>query len=205
MLNLICALKHEASPIVDHFQLVHDGPGRPFVTYRDTNGRLSLTITGAGKQAAAAGTRYAIQRFPADPSDAWLNVGIAGHKALATGTPVLAGSVTDYASGQAWHPRIDFNAGLITLPLVTVDQPLTGYPDNAMVDMEAAGFFSSACTIGSMERIHCLKIISDNVLNPARNISKQTVIKLVSENIKTIDVMVSYLHTHSGKPVTGTS
>ena len=159
---------------------------------------MSLTVTGVGKPAATAGTGYASERYRDGRPDAWLNIGIAGHRDLATGTPVLASTVTDSVSGQVWRPSVNFNSGLVSLPLLTVDQPQDDYPDYAMIDMEAAGFFSSASTCASKERIHCLKIISDNVLSPSRDISKQTVIDLVSRNINVIDIMISHLQTHSG-------
>ena len=196
MLNFICALKHEARPIIDHFQLVHEGPGRPYITYRNKNGTISLTITGVGKDAAAAGTSHAFENFQSDRTDTWLNIGIAGHKDLAVGTPVLAGTITDSASGRVWQPGVIFDAGLVTLPLVTVDQPLDDYPDNAMIDMEAAGFFSSVCRAAPMDGIHCLKIISDNMRYPSHNISKQSVIDLIAGNINLIDAFVTRLHAH---------
>ena len=204
MLNIICALKHEARPLVDHFELVPHGPGHPFVTYQDMDKTMSLTITGIGNDAAAAGTSYAVERFHTGHSDVWLNIGIAGHKDLTIGTPVLAGTISDSTSGQVWHPSVNFIAGLAVLPLVTVDQVPEHYPDNVMIDMEAAGFFISANKVSSWERIHCLKIISDNLLSPPHNISKQTVVNLVSGNIKVIDAMVANLYPLTGKPATAT-
>ena len=199
MINIICALKHEARPIIDHFQLVHDGSATAFTTYRGKNEDISLTITGVGKNAAAKGTRYAIDHYKPDISGAWLNIGIAGHKRLAPGTPVLAGRITDAASGQVWHPNISFAVDLETLPLVTVDQPQEDYPDDEMIDMEASGFYGSACRTGSRDLVHCLKIISDNTLNPPRNISKRTIFELVFENIAVIERLLCQLRNYSEK------
>ena len=98
-----------------------------------------------------------------------------------------------------------FPAGLETLPLLTVAQPMDEYPDTAMIDMEASGFFRSASSITAMERIHCLKIISDNLLNPARNIGKQSVIDLVTENIHVIEQLLEQLRNCPVNSDTATS
>jgi len=200
MLHIICALKHEARPIIEHYRLVHDGGARLYTSYRNDN--ISLTITGIGKQAAAAGTQFTAEYFPVTESDAWLNIGIAGHKNLAIGTAVLASRVTDAADGSIWHPKIQFQTTLPALPLITLDQPSTSYPDNDMADMEAAGFFRSACRHAALDLIQSLKIISDNEAHPPAKISKQLVMDLVGANMVAIDKLVTQLRLCSEQSAT---
>lgn len=190
MINIICALKHEARPIVDRFRLIQADSSRSFISYQNKKEGILLTITGVGKKAAALGTKHVIDHYRPDKSSVWLNIGIAGHKDLATGTPVLANRISDFATGETWYPRITFTADTDTLPLLTVVEPLADYPDDDMIDMEASGFYSSACNISSLDRIHCLKIISDNTLNPSRNINKRMIYELVSENMTVIENLI---------------
>jgi len=187
MFNIICALKHEARPIIDYFRLTHDGSAREFTTYN--NELISITITGVGKLASAEGTRFAINHHGASEYVMFLNIGIAGHNSLATGTPVLASKITDLSTGQVWKPRMQIQTDLHTLPLLTVDNPLQEYPEHGMVDMEASGFFS----VAPLDRAQCLKIISDNTLCPSKNINKQMVKKLVSDNLAVIEKLLSQL------------
>ena len=202
MINIICALKHEARPIIDHFQLVHDGSSRSYTAYRNDKEGILLIITGTGKNAAALGTLYSIDYCRPDTSGIWLNIGIAGHKSLPIGTPVLADRITDYATGEIWQPHITFPTDLGTLPLLTVTEPSADYPDDDMIDMEASGFYSSACNIAPQDRIHCLKIISDNTLTSLRDINKRMIIDLISVNISTIENLILQLRTCSEKSAT---
>lgn len=199
MLNIICALKHEARPIIDYFRLNHDGSAHEYTAY--SNDRISITITGTGKQAASEGTRFAVKHFGANERNMFLNIGIAGHKDLPIGTPLLADSITDFASGRVWHLRKQLPAGIHILPLVTVDRPRNEYPEHVMVDMEASGFISSI----PPERAQCLKIISDNSLSPPQNINHKMVIDLVSDNITVIDKLLSHLHRCDTQPATACS
>ena len=195
MLHMLSALKHEARPIIEHYRLEHDGGARPFTSYR--NNEISLTITGVGKQAAMEGTRFAAEYYHAGDRDAWLNIGIAGHRSLPIGTLVLANKITDSESQQVWYPRLPFPTSLDTLPLTTVNAPEVDYKDNDMIDMEAAGFYRSACRIGSLDLIHALKIISDNEAHPSARISKQSVLDFFDANLMEIDKLVTQLQLHS--------
>ena len=199
MLNIICALKHEARPIIAHFRLNHDGSAREFTAYN--NEGISITITGVGKRAAYEGTRFAANHFGTNAGNLYLNIGIAGHKDLATGTPVLASRITDSCSGQVWQPGMLLPVDLRSLPLVTVEQPLDEYPADSMVDMEASGFINSA----PLERAQCLKIISDNALNPAQNINSKKASALISANIAVIESLLSQLRIYSQQATAATS
>jgi nucleoside phosphorylase len=187
MLHILCALKHEARPIIEHYRLIHDGSVLSFITYCNDNEAITLTITGVGKHAAAEGTRFVADFYHAGANDAWLNVGIAGHKRMPIGTLALANKITDAESQQVWYPRLPFPTSLNTLPLTTVNEPEVDYEDNDMIDMEAAGFFRCASEHAAPGLIHCLKIISDNEAHRTDQISKQTIRELISSNIPEIE------------------
>lgn len=98
MLHITCALKPEARPLLDYFELraLSDAPR----IYHNGNAQISLTLSGIGKSAAARAVTRTHAYFNADKSHAWLNLGIAGHASLPVGQAVLVNKVTDDASGQ---------------------------------------------------------------------------------------------------------
>lgn len=193
MVNIICALKHEARPLIAHFQMLHDGEQGAYATYRNED--ISLTVTGPGRRAAAAGTRYAGTHFRDVHDGVWLNLGIAGHRDLPLGTPVLAGRITDAADNRVWLPGNRLQTHLNILPLITVDQPMTDYRQNCMYDMEAAGFYRSANQFTVTDRIYCLKFISDNAASRIEQISKQSILDLIGMNIPVIRELLLQLRT----------
>ena len=102
MLHIISALKPEAGPLQDHFDL------QPLADttsiYQNPEAHITLTLSGIGKSAAAAAVARTRDHFRAGRSHAWLNLGIAGHADLPLGQAVLINKVTDAASGLTWYP-----------------------------------------------------------------------------------------------------
>jgi nucleoside phosphorylase len=197
MLHILCALRHEARPIIDHYRLAHDGSARLFASYRNRQDGITLTVAGVGRQSAAAATQFAASHYHAGTGDLWLNIGIAGHRSLPIGTPVLASRVVDAADGRCWRPRITFQTRLQRLPLITAENPAAEYPDEAMVDMEAAGFYRSACLVSSMDTILCLKIISDNAAHSTNRISRRSVRELITSNLAAVDTLIKQVYGHA--------
>ena len=193
MLHIICALKHEARPLVEHFQLIHDGGSKEFITYGNQVSGLSLTVTGTGLDAAAHGTAFVIAYHNAGVNDAWLNIGIAGHASLPVGTPVLVTRVLSQDDNRTWMPVINFPHDLDTSDLLTVSQTVSEYARGRMYDMEAAGFFQEASASGTPDRVHCLKIISDNRDHPAENVSAVMVRQLITQNLRAIEFVINKL------------
>lgn len=190
MIHFICALKCEAKPLIQHFKLAHNNSSGLFNNY--LNDEITLTITGIGKLAAAAGTMYVIKEYNSNKSDIWLNTGIAGHRTLAIGQTVLANKITDAGSGASWYPQIVFTTGLPATGLNTKDKAATTYDDD-MVDMEAAGFYATAIRSGTAELVHSIKVISDNEANPVDKISEPMATELISNSIKDIETVVENL------------
>lgn len=200
MVNIICALSHEARPLIAHFRLKQNGLPGLYASYH--NAGISLTVTGPGRMAAAAGTSFAGGHYHKQEDGVWLNLGIAGHRDLPVGTPVLADRITDAIDNRTWRPCFRFPSRLAALPLTTVDQPMTDYRENVMYDMEAAGFYRSASQFAATDRIHCLKIISDNAVSPVEKISKQIVLELISRNLPVIQELLQQLRILPAGPAT---
>lgn len=193
MIHIICALKCEATPLLQHFGLQHCGGENQFRSYANDQAGISLTVTGVGKINAAAATMHAIHYFKARAQDVWLNIGIAGHRDLPLGSIRLANRIMDAATGEVWYPQILLRTPLSSCTLTTVDAPATNYGD-AMVDMEAAGFYAIACRIGTVEMIHCLKLISDNEQSPPAGLRAKEISVLIADKISDIEDIAGQLH-----------
>jgi len=192
MIHFICALKCEAKSLIAHYRLKHSTDSKSFPLYISPDKQISLTISGVGKINAAAATAFSHAFLHTEKQDIWLNVGIAGHKALAIGEITLAHKIIDQANNHAWYPQIIFSPACPSVEIISCDKPATDYTD-ALFEMEAAGFYATACRFASSELIHVIKIISDNQQQPAEKISESFVSGLVEDKLAIIDQIVDSL------------
>jgi nucleoside phosphorylase len=182
-LCLVVALRAEATPLIEHFRLrrlARQGPMRGFA---DAEGHITLLLTGVGREAA----RTAVARFE-DPSvRAWLNVGIAGHRDLPVGTPLLAHRVVDVEAKRSWYPPFAFEPPMPTATIRTVGRACLDYPTEDVYEMEAAGFYAAAARHASHELVQCIKVISDNLSHPAASLTARRVSELVAASLPSIE------------------
>ena len=190
MLHIICALKPESRPLQEHFEL-RPLPGTASI-YQNLEARLTLTLSGIGKSAAAAAVARTRDHFRAGRSHAWLNLGIAGHASLPLGQAVVINKVTDAASGKTWYPSLVFTTTLPAHELLTLDQPDNGYREE-LFDMECAGFFQAANECATLELVQALKIISDNADQSMDRINPDLVSRLVTQNLPVIEEVIEQL------------
>ena len=190
MLHITCALKPEARPLLDYFELraLSDAPR----IYHNGDAQISLTLSGIGKSAAARAVTRTHAYFNADKSHAWLNLGIAGHASLPVGQAVLVNKVTDDASGQTWFPSRVFTSTLPAHELLTLDNPDSNYR-NELFDMECAGFFQAVAGFATLELAQAVKIISDNAGQPMERVTPALASRLVDQNLSVIEEIVSQL------------
>lgn len=188
MLNIIVALKCEAKSLIEHYGLKHVPGNHPFSVYEKED--IVLTISGPGKVASAAATAFIHTQLGQRANTGWLNLGIAGHKVRSIGQGILAHKITDKASKKNWYPSIVFSPSCEMENLITVDQAENQYGESAVYEMEAAGFFEIASRFSTAELIHCYKVISDNALYSTKDITEETVIRLITTNLEEIDCIV---------------
>ena len=184
MLNLIVALPEEARPVVHHYRLKRLHHVHAFPVYG--NDDVRLIVSGIGNLAVAVATGYLAGIVDAGKTTAWLNVGIAGCKSLSLGEAVLAHKITNMVSQQIFYPAICFDAPCKTVDVRTVAVPESNYLDEAVYDMEAAGFYSAALRFSTSELIHSIKIISDNETLHIDNISGAGVVNLLEQRMDDI-------------------
>ena len=154
-----------------------------------------LIVSGLGKVAAAAATAY-LRALIGDTPAAWLNIGIAGHGSQAVGTALLAHKVVDAASGKPFYPTFTAPPPCRTTLLHTVDRVQSPAGD-AAYDMEASGFCEAAQRFATSERVHCLKIVSDNPQSPYQTLNAAKVEALIESQLDTVAQVGEHLRTLS--------
>ncbi len=190
MLNFVVALRAEAKPLIGHYDLVRRSDDT-FPIY--DNQDIALIVSGVGKIVAAAATGYLHAKTEGRSCGAWLNIGIAGHGRRAIGDGVLAHKITDQVTGRSWYPPLTFELPCPSDNLVTVDKPEAEYGGDGLYDMEATGFYATACRCNTAELVHCYKIVSDNRLTSTEAISGKTVQALIAQQLDKIDVLTQTL------------
>lgn len=188
MLNLIVALPSEARPLIRHFGLVEHGQ-HPFKHY--LGDAMQLVVSGIGIEAAAAATGFAAAITPPGRSARWLNVGTCGHGDYEIGTLVMAGRVRRADDSCSWYPGVAGGIDIPTVTLVSVNAPVTDYPDDSCYDMEGSGFAAAATKIGGHDSVHLLKIVSDNHEHGIENFSREKVDKLISNRLPDIESFIT--------------
>lgn len=192
MTNLVVALPSEARPLIKFYDLEVRPGARGFPVYAKDD--LRLVVTGVGKIQAAAGTAY-LAGFEQNQGRSWLNVGIAGHCSLPTGTVTFAHKITDYATNRSWYPPKIIDMPGAGAHITTYDHPVADYPTSVVCEMEAAAFYSVATRFSSGELVQCCKIISDNTLFHANGLTPDLIEDLISAHIQSVDSVVQALRS----------
>lgn len=192
MLHVLCALKPEARPLVEYFELRPVPKTGPFRICQNLEAGITLTLSGVGQSAAERALGFTHDYFAADKSHAWLNLGTAGHAALPTGRAVTLNRVTDAATGQTWFPSRVFPTALPAFELLTLEAPCREYRAE-LFDMEGAGFLRAATRLATLELVHIIKVVSDNAARPMEAINGAQVSGLIRENLALIEQDVQQL------------
>ena len=207
MLFLLTALDCEARPVIHHFRLQRNQAFKPFPLYE--NETLKLAVSGVGMDnmslacATLAGIHSATQFNSGNQVSeaAWLNIGIAGHQSATPGSAFLVhkvsgGSASPDSQGRHFYPVWPGQWPHLTASLMTVDKPELEYAQDALYDMEATAFYRTASRFSTLELIHVLKVISDNPQSSLADINKESVSRLVGNQIELISMIVErLLHT----------
>lgn len=191
MINLVVALPAEARPLVDHYALARAQDKTAFPVYQSA--AMRLTVSGPGKVAAAAATACLGNHPDATDKAAWLNIGIAGHASQAVGTGLVAHHIRDIANDDHWYPPQLLDHEIPGSCLQTVDLPEQRYRQDSLYDMEAAGYYPTACRFSTSELVQCFKVVSDNPDTPASNITAASCTCLIEAQLDNINRLVTGL------------
>lgn len=190
MVFIVCALACEAHPIISHFKLKSNltHGSQHFPIYQ--NEEVTLIVSGIGKVNAAAATSNLAALIKNRSGQAWLNIGIGGHREYEKGTGFLIHKIIDEGSGKVYYPPLVINFQQFTETVITVEQVEVMYQDPVIYDMEASGFYAIASRISTMEFIHCYKIISDNKQSPSSQLNKSSIQEMIEKNLSQISQII---------------
>jgi hypothetical protein len=191
LVHLVVALDAEAAPLISWFGLKRQKPERGFPVFRHAH--IALIVSGPGKSNAAAATAHlhAVCEFPRNAL--WLNIGAAGHRDLAIGATRVAHAVGDSSAGRSWYPPLAVTPPWPSVRVATLDKPDLDYETAELVDMEASGFYATACRFSTSELVQVVKICSDNRDRPASRLVPQDLTALVGQELDALDVFLHRL------------
>ena len=186
-MTVICALASEAQALIDHWRLkaLRERPLRVFGDYP-----TRVVISGVGSHASAAAVGFAAGLCEARGDDIWLNLGIAGHRSHALGTPLLAARISHHGRDGAWYPSLLFTPPCAIAELVTHDHAVSDYPPRALCDMEAAGFMAAASRIAVGDLVQVMKVVSDNAASGLAGIARARVHGLMQGALPTVLTLI---------------
>lgn len=179
------ALPCEAKPLIHYYKLKKELACTAFTIYR--NADITLTVTGIGQSAMAAGVAYTLALYPAARLAILLNIGIAGHRYFELGTVFALEKITHQETGRSYYPQLVSSPPCATHPLITVARPQSDYPSDALYEMEAVAYYETAIRFSSSELIQCIKIISDNTDHPATDIKPAQVSQWITDALPVIE------------------
>ncbi|MEO1923747.1 MAG: hypothetical protein ABGX25_04450 [Nautiliaceae bacterium] len=170
MINIVTALKIEAIPIIEYFNLKSTGE-----IYQ--NKEINLIITGSGKVKSAINTALLLRKktYPT------INIGIAGSNKHPIGSGFFIHKITDTDTGFEYYP--DFFEEP-SEEIFTVSKTQKYF---SLVDMESSGFFEAAYKFLSVEKIILYKIVSDT---PNQPFNKNTIPKLIEKSFPIIKYII---------------
>lgn len=189
MIHIVTALMAEARPIIDRLGL-RAAPQSPFRTF--VGEEIELVVSGIGASAAATAVGYAAGGSGRG-SDAWLNVGIAGHRDAEPSLAGLAHKVVDTSSGRRWYPPAAFDPPCPGFEVRTVSEVERVFEDDALYDMEAAGFYAAAIRFATSELVQVLKVVSDNRQQAPERLTARSVAALVESRLPEIESLLEAL------------
>ena len=194
-LCLVVALPAEAKPVIRALGLKRLQPDGRFPRYG--RGAITLLLSGPGQKACGEAVAFAQQRC-SNPRTQWLNLGIAGHARLVPGDTLLADRIVDTATGESW--TLSPAAGLphtVSGPLHCVAEAESRFESPVGYDMESAAIARALREQACLDRLHVLKVISDNPANPSRRISGRMVGELIENALPTLNLLVRRLLPHA--------
>ncbi len=192
MIYIVVALSAEARPLTAHLKLERSEDLTPLVAYRRSD--LALVVSGVGRDSAAVAVERLARAVPATRSAVWLNFGVAGHRHLEIGTPVIARSVRDEDTGELFSLSPPRDLYFDEADVRTVSHVETRFETDALYEMEAAAFCRGAAAFTRPELVQVLKIVSDNRRTGTVAVSAHQVQALVERNLAKVDLLISNLH-----------
>ncbi len=196
-LYCVVALPAEARPLIGAWGLKRCPESTCLPVYKSADDRRWLIISGVGRVAAAMAVGFLAHFAGANRSGAWLNAGIAGSAAHPLGSLIIGHKVVDTAVRRSWYPSQLFQGPRLKVcpgaVIYTGDHPVSDYPPEGVVDMEAAAVCAAALRFSSVELVQCLKVVSDTPERGVNLVTKDHAVGLMEAQLETLNAVADEL------------
>ncbi|MEM7357885.1 MAG: hypothetical protein AAF431_02165 [Pseudomonadota bacterium] len=194
--NLAFALRCEAKPWIDHYNLIQKQSAKLPLFQRAADNEqpfnINLIVAGIGGTNMASGCGW-LAAQSATANDVWVNIGIAGHASLPLGEAALVVHSLDSADSQNHYPPLICKWTGAKVSLLSGNEVISDYPQNQAVDMEASAFFQTARRFSSSELVQSLKVISDNQQHGVEALNAKRISELIASQVEQIDAYIRAL------------
>ena len=194
---IVTALHCEAKPLIERYGLKKNLKSSAYEMFSSEG--LTLCVSGIGKVKAACATTYILSLPREEGLPFVLNIGICGAcEEASVGDLFLVNKITDRATSKEHYPDQLLRSRIRERSIETFDSVVTDPSElldpNALVDMEASGFYDAAARFVPPSKISCLKVVSDKL--EAGVLSLNKIEELVSENIEEIEVYIKLAQSY---------
>ena len=186
IINFLVALKHEALPIIDYFELtLNDKKYRNIFSNVEKN--IFLIITGIGIQNAKKAVAK-LKQLKNNKNDIWVNIGIAGHETFKVGSIYEIKKVISSNNKNIFFTNSFYNK-VPTSTICCVNKEEKKYNNKYLYDMESYGFLEALDSLTIKENIFMFKIVSDNLQFKPKSY-KNFAVSFISKHIRKIDTIL---------------
>ena len=184
VINFQTALKHEAFPIIDYFNLTpYNKSIKNIYSNREEN--IFLIISGIGIQNTKNAIASLCKLKHYNEDNLWVNIGLAGHKSLKVGSIFEIKKVVSNIHNNVFFTNSYYNKlPVYTACCVNTEEKI--YKKKYLYDMESFGFLESLDNLTIKENIFMFKIVSDNLKSKPINY-KNFAISYISKHIEKIN------------------
>ncbi|MBO5228403.1 MAG: hypothetical protein J6B39_05355 [Lachnospiraceae bacterium] len=183
MILIVTALRIEAAPFIDYYNLKRDMNFKRHEVFKSPDSSVMLLITRPGKIPSAIALTELLAGCDIASSDYMINIGICGSTAaFDKSTVYLCHSILDHDTGRQHYPDMLASHPFKEAALETFSVPVTN--DNAhqvsvsLVDMEASALFEAGNYHFAANQMFFVKIPSD-MLNP-ETVTKESINSLMT-------------------------
>ncbi|GIT53919.1 MAG: hypothetical protein Ct9H300mP16_10790 [Pseudomonadota bacterium] len=159
-MNLVVALRAEAEPLIEHFQLESAKTHDLFPIYR--GGTFWLVISGIGRVLAGAAVAHLHHVSGGKADVPWLNVGLPVISSFRSAACYWQDASRKGPTGRRWYPPYTLASPVQRSELITVDRPEWITRAAVPTTWKHRGFmrWPAAAVQGGL--VQCLKVVSDN-------------------------------------------
>ena len=179
----VVALRAEAVPIIDAFNLKILSNDLLFPIYSNHDNGHTLVISGIGAIKSASAATFMKAWLSIENYAAWVNIGIAGYFEDSIGVLYQAIKVTAQDTSNTFSPGLRFSKIVKSSSLVTVKKTEKDYAERTLYDMEASGFCEICPSFSCNELTYVLKVVSDSPNHSCYNLTKGTVSNLIENQL----------------------